>query len=62
MTVWKTEKYREIILFSEFGNIAGDKINIPKSIILGYQNVHSGFSVTSYGNTPTNFLANPMCL
>ena len=28
MTVWKTEKYREIILFSEFGSIVGDKINI----------------------------------
>ena len=32
MTVWKTEKYREIILFSEFGNIAGDKINIPNQL------------------------------
>ena len=58
MTVWKTEKYREIILFSEFGSIVGDKINIPKSIILGCQNVCSGFSVTSYGKTQMDFLAN----
>lgn len=43
MTVWKIEKHREVILFSEFGSIAADKINIPKSIILGPQNVCSGF-------------------
>ena len=59
MTAWKTETYGEIILFSEFGSTAGDKINIPKSIILGWPKCLSKFFCNILWKHPNKLFGQP---
>ena len=62
MTAWKTETYGEIILFMSLVALLEIKLIYQNQLYWDGQNVCPSFSVTSYGNTQTNFLANPMYL